>query len=168
MSEKMPTYSEFWTEDLEVFTLEAAAEDGDGDDFFDDATSKVKRQIFTTISLVEDTAMAIFVFSLGTLLNSIILRCYWKNKDASSTYFRAFAVIDLGCLAYALIRRSITFVVGKNEIVFVSTKSFTNVVAALYNFCPLFLAWLWRSLTTSGKKKESCEWRKDAWFLLWR
>ena len=131
----MSTYSEFFEEN-EVFT-----EDADGHFLVGAASIKASGfEYFTKLSIVEDTAMAIFIFSLGIVLNSIILRCYWKNKDATSIYFRAFAFIDLWCLLLILIRRSVSFFFADNIISYAVLSALTNMAAALYNLGPMFLA----------------------------
>ena len=92
------------------------------------------------ISMVEDTAMAVFIFSLGMLLNAIILRGYWKEKSATSTYFKAFAVIDMTIVGFMLIRRVLRFVWPNNINVFFLDILVTNLIGSLYNFGPMFLA----------------------------
>ena len=58
----MSTYSEFFTESLEVFT-----ENVDDKLMQDPPLQEVNKvAYFSPISIAEDAAMAIFVFSLGT------------------------------------------------------------------------------------------------------
>ena len=92
------------------------------------------------ISVVEDTTTAVFIFSLGMLLNTIILRGYWKEKSATSTYFKAFAVIDMTIVGFMLIRRVLRFVWPNNINVFFLDILVTNLIGSLYNFGPMFLA----------------------------
>ena len=94
----------------------------------------------TPISMVEDIAMMVFIFALGMLLNSIILRFYWKAKGATSTYYRGFAICDMGFLVMLLVRRGYRIVWPTNISVILFLGVTHNVTGGLYNFGPLFLA----------------------------
>ena len=163
----MSTDFEFWTEE----TTDSFTEEFDLKLFEDDIQTLDQNNsimYLMPITLVEDTAMAVFIFSLGILLNTIILRSCWKEKSATSTYFRAFALIDIASVAFMLMRRIILFVWPANTSLIFST-SLQIWLRACTTLDQCFLrwidAWLWRSLTTSGRRRESCEWRKEAWFL---
>ena len=80
------------------------------------------------------------VFIFGMLLNSIILRCHWKAKGATSTYYRGFAICDMGFLVLMLIRRSCKIVWPTNANIILLLGLTHNVTAGLYNFGPMFLA----------------------------
>ena len=110
-------------------------------DFFEDEElqMEIPNSFASPISVLEGMAMAISVFSIGIILNSIILRCYWKDKTAMSAYYRAFSVIDMLLLAVMLIRQiCLSFwPIRKAHLVF---TAFNTFMVTVYNFCPLVLA----------------------------
>ena len=134
----MSTYFEFWTEEMR----DIATEELNWklfEDFSQNQYQSIGTLYFSPITVVEDTAMAIFIFFLGTLLNAIILRNCWREKSTTSTYFRAFAVIDMSSVLFMLIRRVFLFVwpVQTNLIFF--NDALSSLFAGLYNFGPMFL-----------------------------
>ena len=133
----MSTYFEFWTEEtMEIATQEfnwKLSEAFDQNEYHNTGT-------FIPITFVEDTAMAIFIFLLGNLLNIIILRSYWREKSATSTYIRAFAVIDMLSVALMLTRRVFLFAwANQIDVIFVNDV-LSTLFGGLYNFGPMFLA----------------------------
>ena len=80
------------------------------------------------------------IFFLGLLLNSIILKFFWKDKSVTSTYFKAFAIFDLFTLTSLAIYEVFVVLFKCNNIVVYFLLYVLNLVVALYNFCPLFLA----------------------------
>ena len=134
----MYTHFEFLTEetpDLTTEEIELKLFEGDTQSL--DLVNSIKN--VTPINMVEESAMAITIFSLGMLLNIIILRVYWKDKSATSTYFRAFAVIDVSGVAILLIRQFLLVVWTDNTDIRFVGFALTNLFAGLYNFCPMFL-----------------------------
>ena len=137
-SRNMSTFSEFLTEEsLEVFTEEERKEN-----VFVHLQLEEGSQIesFPALSIVEDTAMALFIFSLGILLNSIILRCYWTEKHAISIYLKAFAVTDIACLLFMVIRRVCLIIWAGDEKLDIFIDVVTGLTTSMYGFGPLFLA----------------------------
>ena len=91
------------------------------------------------ISFLEDTVMAISVFSVGMILNSIILRCYWRGKGATSIYYRAFSVIDMFFLVVMILRR-VSFFIWPAKGTYIFFEVMNNLMGTTYNFGSLFLA----------------------------
>ena len=91
------------------------------------------------ISFLEDTVMAISVFCVGMVLNSIILRCYWRGKGATSIYYRAFSVIDMFFLVVMILRR-VSFFIWPAKGTYIFFEVMNNLMGTTYNFGSLFLA----------------------------
>ena len=83
--------------------------------------------------------MAITVFSVGMLLNSTILRCYWKEKTSMSAYYRAFSVIDMFLLTVMIIRQ-ICVSFWSTKRMFSIFGTINSCMISVYTFCPLVLA----------------------------
>ena len=83
--------------------------------------------------------MANSVFSVGMILNSIILRCYWRGKGATSIYYRAFSVIDMFFLA-VMILRPVSFFIWPAKGTYIFFEVMNNLMGTTYNFGSLFLA----------------------------
>ena len=98
-----------------------------------------QNSFFTPLTMAEDLAAYVFLFTVGLILNSIILRCYWKEKSATSTYFKAFAVVDAFTLII-MISYGLSSGLQPGGTVFIATRLVLYWVAVLYNFGPLFLA----------------------------
>ena len=140
----MSTNFEFLAEDtVEAFTKEVL------DDSFLDGPAENKVEAVDNenamnynlwpISMVEDIAMAVLVFSVGITLNSIILRCYWKDKGATSIYFRAFSVADMFFLVMMFARR-VCFLFWPVKEIYIFFAVTNNLMGTMYNFGSLFLA----------------------------
>ena len=136
----MSTYSEFSTEEGVGAITEYELEDEFENEPMENNADATGVIYVMPISMVEDIAMMVFIFALGMLLNSIILRCYWKAKGATSTYYRGFAICDMGFLVMMLIRRGYKIVWPTNTNVILFLGVTHNVTGGLYNFGPMFLA----------------------------
>ena len=134
----MSTYFDSWTEETTDFFTEKFYLKSFEDEM--EALDQTNSILYLMqITLIEDTAIAVFIFSFGILLNTIILRNYWREKSTTSTYFRAFALIDIASVAFMLMRRIILFVWPANASLIIFNV-LTNLIAGLYNFGPMFLA----------------------------
>ena len=135
----MSTYvmSDIWTdEELEEFTTGGDLDLSQDLSLLDDA----ENLRFAPLTMLEETTMTILITCMVISLNSIILKCYWYDKSATSTYFKAFAVIDMACVAVVLIRRLCVFIWPTTMIVDVFGSVATGLNFGLYNFGSLFLA----------------------------
>ena len=131
----------FWTEEMtEVHTEEDLGDSVNLLPENEGPEQKSETQYFTPVKMVEETAIYFSLLTIGLVLNSIILRCYWKEKSATSTYFRAFAVFDMLALMIGLAYQVIYIFEIGNPIMTSVSRIMQNLVADLYNFGPLFLA----------------------------
>ena len=93
----------FWTEEMTEINTEEDL--GDSVNLLpenDGQGKKSETEYLTPVKMVEETAIYFSLLTIGLFLNSIILRCYWKDKSATSAYFRAFAVFDMLALMIGL------------------------------------------------------------------
>ena len=106
----------------------------------DDQETIIENSFFKPISTAEETAMYFSLLTVGLILNSIILRCYWKEKSATSTYFKAFAVFDMLALMIRPIDQIILILGMQNPATNLTRLAMQNLIAAVYNVGSLFLA----------------------------
>ena len=120
---------EFTTEEIATEIIERGYKSSDG-------TESSKWMFFTPIPTLHDMIFLATIVALGTILNSVILRCYWNVKSVASGYIRALATLDLCCLAYTVASRISSLFLPDYVEYF---KIFSDLIGRSYMLGPLFL-----------------------------
>ena len=121
---------EFTTEEIATEIIERGYKSSDG-------TESSKWMFFTPIPTLHDMIFLAVIVALGTILNSVILRCYWNVKSVASGYIRALAAVDLCCLAYTVASRISSLFIPDYVEYF---RMFSDLIGRSYMLGPLFLA----------------------------
>ena len=84
------------------FFTNAIELEGDVEEFEDvvQQLQSFQSMFFTPIPSLHDAIFVAVFVVIGSILNSVILRCYWSVKSVASGYVRA--PVDQCCLAYTM------------------------------------------------------------------
>ena len=84
-----------------------------------------------------------FLFVLGSILNGIVIKVYWRIKSTCRVYVLAMAGIDLVCLTFVLLPRFVFLFWGEGlfrEVVELIRHEIAMLSYSVYPSIPFFLA----------------------------
>ena len=96
--------------------------------------------LFTNLSYIEDTVAVSLIVFLGSLLNLVVIRCYWRTKSSTALYIQAFAVYDVSVLITLALDHLVFTLFPKENIVSALCFALKGVLSGFVVMGPLFLA----------------------------
>ena len=79
----------------------------------------------------------------GWVMNSLIIKIYWRMRTTNRIYVLAMALLDLIALTFVLLPRFVIFFLGQSlvsDVIEFARYALANLIFTLYMLLPLFLA----------------------------